>query len=79
VFGANPVIIVVAVDPVIPPGLMVQFPAGNPLSATLPVATEQVGCVMVPTTGADGGAGTALIVVKVAGEIQPPVLFIITL
>ena len=43
------------------PGLMVQFPAGNPLNATLPVAKAQVGCVIVPTTGADGVAGAALI------------------
>ena len=46
-------------EPVIadPPVLRVrvQLPDdGRPLSATLPVATEQVGWVMVPTTGAAG-------------------------
>jgi len=55
---------VIVVDdpvPVILPGLMVQFPAGSPLRTTLPVATEQVGCVMVPAVGAGGAPGTALI------------------
>ena len=45
------------VFPVIPPGLMVQLPDGNPLNTTLPVAVAQVGCVMVPTVGALGVAG----------------------
>ena len=40
------------VEPVIPPGLIVQVPAGRPLSTTLPVATAQVGWVIVPTVGA---------------------------
>ena len=79
VFGTNPVIVVLVVDPVIFPGFNVQFPVGKLLKTTLPVATAHVGCVMVPTIGAAGGAGTVLIVVKVAGEVQPPVLFIITL
>ena len=71
-FGANPVIIVVAVDPVIPPGLMVQFPAGNPLSATLPVANEQVGCAIIPTIGATGVAGNGFITALTeASEIHP--------
>ena len=46
------------------PGVLVsvQVPdAGNPLNTTLPVATAQVGWVMVPTIGAVGVAGTALI------------------
>ena len=30
---------------------------GSPLRGTLPVATEQVGCTGVPTTGADGVDG----------------------
>lgn len=45
---------------VTPPGLrvMVQLSDdGNPLNATLPVASSQVGCVMVPTTGAVGVGG----------------------
>ena len=45
--------------------------AGNPLRATLPVATLQVGCVIAPTTGAVGDAGTALIIVLPdATEVQ---------
>lgn len=42
------------------PGLRVsvQVPDdGRPLSAILPVAVPQVGCVIVPITGADGVAG----------------------
>ena len=45
---------------VIAPGVLVkvQFPvAGNPLSTTLPVATVQVGWVIVPTVGAVGDDG----------------------
>ena len=45
---------------VVPPGerVSVHVPEdGNPESTTLPVATEQVGCVMVPTVGAVGVAG----------------------
>src|SRR5665647_1628569 len=52
VFAAKPDIVVLEVDPIIPPGLIVQLPEGNPLNTTLPVANAQVGCVMVPTTGA---------------------------
>jgi hypothetical protein len=46
---------------VVPPGVLVivQLPvAGRPLNTTLPVGVVQVGCVMVPTTGADGFALT---------------------
>jgi hypothetical protein len=49
--------VVLAPVPVIPPGLIVQLPAGNPLRTTLPVARAQVGWVMVPETGAVGVAG----------------------
>lgn len=35
--------------------------AGNPLSTTLPVAAEHVGCVIVPTVGADGVTGWVFI------------------
>ena len=84
VFAAKPLNVTVGPVPVmvVPPGsaFTVQLPVeGKPLKATLPVGTAHVGCVMVPTIGAVGGAGTALIVVKVIGEVQPPVLFIITL
>ena len=54
------------------PGLMVQFPDGKPLNTTLPVATAQVGWVIVPTVGAAGVAGCALITTFAdATEIHP--------
>lgn len=56
----SPVIVVVRVLPAIPPGLIVQFPAGRPESATLPVATAHVAWVIVPTTGAGGAPGGEL-------------------
>ena len=41
--------------PVIAPGLIVQLPvAGRADSTTLPVAVVHVGCVIVPTAGAEG-------------------------
>jgi hypothetical protein len=49
---------------VLPPGdrVNVHVPDdGRPLNITLPVATLHVGCVIVPTVGATGGVGTALI------------------
>jgi hypothetical protein len=55
-----------AVFPVIPPGLIVQLPAGNPLSTTLPVAVEQSGWVGAPGTG----AGTLPESVTVADELK---------
>jgi hypothetical protein len=68
-----PVPVVVA-----PPGdlVSVQVPdEGKPLNATLPVATLQVGCVIVPTTGAVGVTGWALItILTVDGETQPEAL-----
>ena len=60
---------------VAPPGerVRVQVPeAGRPLSATLPVATAQVGCVMAPMEGADGVEGCALMVTpEEETEVQP--------
>ncbi len=58
------------VDPGIFPGLITQLPAGNPFSMTLPVPTEQVGCVIVPTPGADGVDGWTFIVAEVGEEIH---------
>ena len=52
--------------------MIVQFPDGRPLNTTLPVATVQVGCVIVPTPGANGVAGCGLITtLPDAGEVQP--------
>ena len=60
------------VFPVIDPGLRVQFPDGKPLKNTLPVATAQVGCVIVPTTGARGVAGCTFITIFAdAIEVHP--------
>ena len=62
-------------DLTIGPGLIVtvQVPvAGNPFNTTLPVATEHVGWVIVPTVGAVGTAGAALIVKADDGdEVHP--------
>jgi hypothetical protein len=69
-------IVVLAVEPAIDPGLIIQLPAGKPLNTTLPVATAQVGCVVVPTPGTDGGAFT----VRVAAfdvALMPPLQLVI--
>ena len=64
-------------DPVVvvPPGVLVkvQVPvAGKPFSTTLPVATEQVGWVIVSTVGAVGEEGGAVIITFVdPADIQP--------
>ena len=76
VFAARPLNTPVVPVPVIvaDPGdaVTVQAPAGNPLNATLPVGTAQVGCVMVPMMGAVGVAGCALITALIdAGEVHP--------
>jgi uncharacterized protein YbjT (DUF2867 family) len=58
--------------PAIAPGLTVQFPAGKPPKITLPVATAQVGCVIMPTVGAEGVTGCVLITTfAVAGDVHP--------
>ena len=57
------------------PGLIVQLPAGKSINITLPVAVEQVGCVIVPTIGADGVTGCAPITTLAeAGEVHPAAL-----
>ena len=54
---------------------MVQLPAGSPLRTTLPVATVQVGWVIVPTTGAEGVAGCAVMTTLAeADEVHPAAL-----
>ena len=61
-----------------PPGVAVtvQVPDdGSPLKATLPVAVVQVGWVIVPTTGADGVSGCALMVaLSDEAEVHPAAL-----
>ena len=60
---------------VIAPGVLVkvQVPdAGKPFSTTLPVASEQVGCVIVPSVGAAGVTGCVLMgTLADATEIHP--------
>jgi hypothetical protein len=60
---------------VVPPGVLVnvQVPvAGKPFNTTLPVATSHVGCVMVPTAGADGVDGLESITTSAdAAEVHP--------
>ena len=64
--------VVLNVEPAIDPGLIVQLPAGNPLNSTLPVATAQVDCVIVPTRGAAGVTGCALMTTLAdAIEVHP--------
>jgi hypothetical protein len=63
---AKPVNVVVVPVPVVvvPPGVavIVHVPLdGNPLIATSPVATVQLGCVIVPITGTAGVVGCTLI------------------
>lgn len=76
VLPARPLNVAVVVLPVIvaPPGVAVtvQLLAGRLLRATLPVATVQVGAVIVPTVGADGVTGCAGITALPDGtEVQP--------
>ena len=63
---------------VVPPGVLVkvQLPvAGKLFNITLPVETEQVGWVIVPTVGAVGDTGWAMITTLVDDdEIQPEAL-----
>jgi len=64
--------VLLVVFPFITPGLIVQFPAGKPFNITLPVAIEQVGGVIVPTVGAVGVTGCALMTTLAdAKEIHP--------
>jgi hypothetical protein len=49
-------VVVVPVPVVVPPGVLVRVHVpepGNPLKTTLPVGVGQVGCMIVPTLGAD--------------------------
>ena len=62
-------------DEVTAPGFLVSVhapDAGRPLRATLPVGKGRLGWVLVPTTGAGGASGIALITtLGVAGETHP--------
>lgn len=74
--AVKPLKVAVVVLPVIvaPPGLAVtvQLLAGRLLRATLPVATAQVGLVIVPTTGAAGVIGCAgITALPDAADVQP--------
>jgi hypothetical protein len=77
---ARPETVVFVPDPVVvtSPGLRVniQLPDdGNELNATLPVATEQVGWLMVPITGAFGVTGCGIISAPADdGDVQPSAL-----
>jgi hypothetical protein len=59
----------------ISPGIRVSIHVpddGSPVRTTLPVVTEQPGCVIVPGTGAVGTGGGALITTdEDAMEIHP--------
>ena len=69
---ARPEIVVLAPEPEMAPGLIVQLPAGKPLSTTLPVATVHVGCVTAPTITIEGVTGCELITIFAdSAEVQP--------
>ena len=77
VLADNPEKLAVVAEPVMvaPPGLAVTVhaAAGKPLRATVAVANAQVGWVIVPTTGAVGVTGWAVITaLPDAGDEQPP-------
>jgi hypothetical protein len=63
------------------PGFIVHVPvAGKPLNATLPVPTLQVGWVIVPTVGAIGEEGAAVIITSAGPEeVQPEALVTVKL
>jgi hypothetical protein len=61
--------------PALPVPVTVHVPDdGNPLSATDPVATEQVGWVIVPMIGADGSVSELIATFADAGEVHPVAL-----
>jgi len=65
----------VATAPAIAPGLIVQLPEGKPLRTTLPVASAQVGWVIVPTVGDEGVTGWVLMrMLADDNEIHPDAL-----
>jgi hypothetical protein len=63
--------------PVMDPGFKVHVPDdGRPDSTTLPVATEQVGWIIVPTTGSEGPAGAVLMTTFPEAVEVHPVAFV---
>jgi hypothetical protein len=56
--------------------VIVQFPEGNPARTTLPVATEHVGGVIVPTVGADGVTGWIFITTLADATDVHPLAFV---
>jgi hypothetical protein len=78
--AASPEIVLLAPVPevVIPPGILVNVHvpvAGKLPKTTLPVATEHVGCVIVPSVGTVGVAGCVLMITSAdAAEMQPEAL-----
>ena len=69
---ASPEMVVLEPVPAIEPGLIVQLPAGRPLSTTLPIEIAQVGCVIVPIVGDEGAPGAVLITTFAdAGDVHP--------
>jgi hypothetical protein len=78
--AARPEITVEVPVPGIAPGLIVQLPVGKPLSTTLPVGRAQVGCVIVPISGADGAVAEAIITTFAdVGDTQPDALVTVKL
>ena len=74
--ASKPDIVVLVVEPVIAPGLIVQVPVGKLLNTTLPVATVQVGWVIVPTAGAVGFAGGELMMILADSDDMQPAAFV---
>jgi hypothetical protein len=75
--ATSPDIVVLIPVPVevVPPGVLVNVHVpvvGKPLIATLPVATEHVGWVIVPIVGADGVGGWILMAtLDEAADVHP--------
>ena len=64
------------------PGLRVNVHVpvdGNPFRITLPVVMAQVGCVIVPTSGAEGKALTITVEVPARGVVHIGLLVVATL
>lgn len=62
-------------EPAIAPGLTVQLPTGKLLSNRLPVETEQLGCELTLTVGADGVTGWVFIITSSdITDVQPAAL-----